>query len=66
MAHFAYNSAKSSVPGFSPFFANYGYEPTIKRYNKRFRRSEHQAEHIDPIYKQMVLNIKQSAESMRK
>ena len=28
MAQFAFNSAKSSTTGVSPFYANYGYEPT--------------------------------------
>jgi hypothetical protein len=27
MAQFAHNSAKLLTTGFSPFFANYGYEP---------------------------------------
>jgi hypothetical protein len=29
MAQFAHNSAKLLTTGFSPFFANYGYEPRL-------------------------------------
>ena len=31
MAQFAYNSSKSSTTGRTPFYANYGYEPTAYR-----------------------------------
>ena len=31
MAQFAYNSSKSSTTGKTPFYANYGYEPTAYR-----------------------------------
>ena len=41
MAQFAYNSSKSSTTGRTPFYANYGYEPTAYRETAPTASSSH-------------------------
>ena len=69
MAQFAHNSAKSSTTGFSPFFANYGYEPTMgEPVPEPISLSEDariKAERIAKIHEQMRQNIDLAADRMK-
>jgi hypothetical protein len=60
LAQYAYNSSKNSVTGYSPFFANYGYEPQIRKEIQSeswSQKARVKAENLQKLHKQLSNDI---------
>ena len=72
MAQFAYNSSKSSTTGKTPFYANYGYEPTAYREGTAGLNGSHgisekasrKVEELRSLHEKLREKIAQSNEKM--
>jgi hypothetical protein len=60
LAQYAYNSSSNSVIGYSPFFANYGYEPEIRKTitsESWSQKAQVTAENLQKLHKQLSNDI---------